>query len=376
MSKDFICTPGGQDSAGNYSSIIIQKGAAYPDETRLTKQEVIDLIKSTQVSSIESYEVGGLDPRNEAFQILTDLLKDPEAKITDISVNFAKMCKAVKGDFLNLLEQNTTLQKIHFKVINQDVVSSVCAFIAKNKNLNELVLPHFYGEDELVLNQIANAIKENPCIEKIELSYAYLNDIKIIVGQSATIKSLNLMNAHVRKMSDLILVLKSMHSLEHLDLSSIYMYDQAQDVKLIADFIEGNKSLKSLNLVNNRLEVDIAHITKAIKNNKIIECVSLGRNELVLNAIREMVVEKELNHVFKVCFGDYGRDPKAPLIEKILKYLATNNEMYSVDIPNAQKQLTVLEKVFEELSNEGGAINETDIFFSGEAQYDLYANDM
>ena len=260
-------------------------------------EDLAEVIKSNPC--LEQLGLANNDLKSSAGVVLLAL--QGVAKLKTLNLGNNNMTSEVAEDLAEVIKSNPCLERLW--LANNDLKSSADVVLQAIQGVTKLKAFDLDNNNMTseVAEDLAEAIKSNPCLERLGLANNDLKssaDVVLRALQGITkLRALGLDNNNMtsKVAEDLAEVIKSNHCLEQLGLANNDLQSSA-DVVLQA--LQGVTKLKKLNLGNNNMTSEVAEdLAEVIISNPCLEHLGLANNDLKSSAV---VVLQALQGVTKL----------------------------------------------------------------------------
>ena len=223
------------------------------------------------------------------------------AKLKTLNLGNNNMTSEVAEDLAEVIKSNPCLERLW--LANNDLKSSADVVLQAIQGVTKLKAFDLDNNNMTseVAEDLAEAIKSNPCLEQLELANNDLKSSADVVLQAlqgvTKLKKLNLGNNNMTSeiAEDLAEVIKSNSCLEQLLLAN---NDLKSSAVVVLQALRKNSKLKILYLHNNQMTGQVAKdLALVIRSNPCLEQLGLADNDLNLSAV---VVLQALQGVTKL----------------------------------------------------------------------------
>ena len=199
------------------------------------------------------------------------------------------MSGIVVDDLTDVIKSNTHIEQLYLG--NNNLQSSGVAIIQALKRISTLKRLNLHGNNmsEKVVDDLADVIKSNTCLEELYLGYNNLQSSAVVILQAlkeiCTLRVLDLdhNNMSEKVVDDLAEVIKSNACLDELYLGNNNLQSSAV---VVLQALKGISTLKILNLNSNNLSEKVVNdLADVIKSNTDLEELYLSNNNLQSSAI-------------------------------------------------------------------------------------------
>jgi len=319
--------------------------------SRKVVDDLSDVIKNN--ICLEEIDLGRNNLQSSAVVILQAMKGILNLKKLFLEDN--NMSEKVVDDLADVIRNNTALEELYLG--NNDLQSSAVVVLQALKGISTLKKLSLYGNNmsRKVADDLSDVIKNNICLEEIDLGSNNLQSSAVVILQAlkgiSTLKSLYLYSNNMsgKVVGDLSDVIKNNIYLEEINLGNNNLQSS---VVVILQVMKGISNLKKLFLQDNNMsEKVVDDLADIIRNNTGLEELYLGNNDLqssavvVFQALRGISTLKKLNL--------YGNNMSGKVVNDLADVFKSNTrlELVSLGRNNLQSSAVVILQAMKGISN-------------------------
>ena len=256
--------------------------------TETTAESIADVIKKNP--SLEQLCLADNDLKLSTNVILQALQENSKLKVLNLSKNNMTDVDVIAKSLANVLKSNTSLEKLY--LADNELKSSIIIIVKalqENSALKALSLSK-NGLTSEVAEGLAGVVQSNTLLEQLFLAD---NDLKLCapailqaLKRTSHLRTLDLSKNGITSdmVTDLADIIQSNTHLQSLNLAD---NDLKSSATVILQALKGNSKLKMLNLSNNDMTGTVAEIlADVIQNHALLETLVLSNNNLQSSAVK------------------------------------------------------------------------------------------
>ncbi|XP_065913984.1 protein NLRC5-like isoform X2 [Dysidea avara] len=322
-------------------------------------------------TKLEELNLGGNNLQSSAVVILQALKNISNLTTLDLSNN--NLSEEVAKDLADVIESNTHLNELILS--DNNLQSSTVVILQTLVNTSSLLKLDLSGNKlpETVVNELASVIKSNANLRELHLANNRLQPSTIIILQALKeISSLTVLdlsnnnlsekivnyladvikhNIHLRKLnlsynnlrSSAIVVLEALKGISHLNKLDLSGNNMSESVAIeLADVIKANKiKIEEICLASNRLHSSATIILQALKETSHLTHLDLDNNnmsEIVVNDLADVIKNN-------TCLEELylGNNDLRSSVTIVLQSLKTVSDLTVLDLNNNNMSVAVAE---------------------------------